>query len=200
MCLTPSQPKDNSAQIAEQKEKERQDRIKAGQAAIDDAFGQFNDDYYGNISSGYTSYYNPQVDQQYKDALDKLTLQLGQQGILQSSEGSKQIGKLQENYQQQKSRSSMPQSPPPIKRSRTWRTRKRSFTIKITFRQIRARLRNPQRPQHLRPWRRQCIARSAHCLPACLALAPTRSPCSKVALSTQEARARIFRYSRKRKA
>lgn len=102
MCFTPKVPKDNSAQIAGEKEAERQARIKEGQSNIDSAFEQFNDPYYEGVTTDYNSYYNPQVEQQYKDALDKLTLQLGQQGILQSSAGNEQIGKLTENYGKQK--------------------------------------------------------------------------------------------------
>lgn len=64
--------------------------------------GQFTDDYYNNISKGYTDYYNPQLDTQYQNALNSLTLQLGQQGILDSSEGNRQLTLLGQNRDTQK--------------------------------------------------------------------------------------------------
>lgn len=60
--------------------------------------GQFDDAYYNNIGNQYTSYYDPQLSDQYQNALNSLTLQLGQQGILQSSEGDRQLANLQKQY------------------------------------------------------------------------------------------------------
>ena len=60
--------------------------------------GQFDQSYYDNIGTNYENYYNPQLSQQYQTALNQLTLQLGQQGILQSSEADRQLGLLQQNY------------------------------------------------------------------------------------------------------
>lgn len=102
MCFSPSIPKDNSADLAAQSEATREANIKQGQGNIDQAFTQFDDPYYQNISKSYTDYYNPQLDQQYKDALNKLTLNLGQQGILQSSEADRQIKELQQADDAQK--------------------------------------------------------------------------------------------------
>lgn len=98
MCLSPKTPKDNSAAIARQQEEERQGKIKQGQTAIDDTFKSFDDNYYGGISKNYSDYYNPQIDDQYKEALDKLTFQLGRQGILQSTAANDKFGKAKETY------------------------------------------------------------------------------------------------------
>lgn len=97
MCI-PKPPKDNSAEIARQQEEARQAKVTEGQKSIDDTFGQFNDDYYGNINKGYSDYYNPQLDQKYKDAVEKLTYQLGRQGILQSTAADKRFGEAKEQY------------------------------------------------------------------------------------------------------
>lgn len=64
--------------------------------------GQFNDAYYNQIGQNYEDYYNPQLDTQYQNSLNALTLQLGQQGILNSSEGDRQIALLNQNDQTQK--------------------------------------------------------------------------------------------------
>ena len=95
MCFSPPKPPpDNSGAIAAQQEATREANIKTGQSNIDSAFTQYDDPYYAGITSNYENYYDPQIDVQYKDAVDKLTEQLGQQGILQSSEGNRQLGEL----------------------------------------------------------------------------------------------------------
>lgn len=102
MCFSPKVPKDNSAEIAAQQEATREANIKAGQGNIDQAFTQYNDPYYAGITQNYEDYYDPQINQQYGDAVNKLTYQLGQQGILQSSEGNRQLGLLQQSNDTQK--------------------------------------------------------------------------------------------------
>lgn len=102
MCK-PSKPKrDNSAQIAAQKEAERQARIKTGQSNIDSAFAGFNDDFYQGYQDDYLGYYTPQIDDQYSDAVKRLTLQLAQTGNLTGSVGANQLGDLQKFYDTQK--------------------------------------------------------------------------------------------------
>lgn len=98
-----SAPKDNSGEVAAEQEAKRQANITAGVSAVNDAFSNsFNDDYYNNISSGYEQYYDPQLDTQYQNALNSLTYQLGQQGILQSTEGDRQLALLKQSYDTQK--------------------------------------------------------------------------------------------------
>ncbi len=101
MCFSPSVPHDNSAQIAADNEAKREAAIKQGQSSIDSAFAQFNDPYYANISKGYTDYYDPQLSTQYNNALNALTLQLGQQGILESTEGNRQLALLKQQQDTQ---------------------------------------------------------------------------------------------------
>jgi hypothetical protein len=94
-----SVPTDNSGEIAAQQEATRQSNITAGTAAVNNAFSSsFTPDYYSGITNDYDSYYNPQLDQQYQNALNSLTYQLGQQGILQSSEGDRQLALLKQSY------------------------------------------------------------------------------------------------------
>lgn len=99
MCLGGSAPKDNSGEIAAQQEAKRQANITAGVDAVNKAFGSgFDQPFYDNITKSYENYYDPQLDLQYQNALNSLTDQLGQQGILQSSEGNRQIGLLKQTY------------------------------------------------------------------------------------------------------
>lgn len=101
MCL-PKAPKDNSAAIARAEEEKRQGRITQGQTGIDQAFSSFDDPFYQGYQDQYLGYYTPQVDDQYKDAVKRLTLQLAQTGNLTGSTGAKQLSDLQKTYDTQK--------------------------------------------------------------------------------------------------
>ena len=101
MC-TSKPPKDNSAAIARAEEAKRQARITEGQQGIDTAFAGFDDPFYQGYQDQYLGYYNPQIDDQYKDAVKRLTLQLAQTGNLTGSTGAKQLSDLQKNYDTQK--------------------------------------------------------------------------------------------------
>ncbi len=102
MCKSTKPPRDNSAEIAAQKERERQARIATGQGNIDTAFSDFNDDFYQGYQDQYMGYYTPQVDDQYGDAVKRLTLQLAQTGNLTGSVGADQLADLQKYYDTQK--------------------------------------------------------------------------------------------------
>lgn len=102
MCKSSKPPRDNSAEIAAQKEAERQARIQQGQQGIDQAFSSFNDDFYGGYQNQYLDYYTPQIDDQYSDAVKRLTLQLAQTGNLTGSVGANQLADLQKYYDTQK--------------------------------------------------------------------------------------------------
>lgn len=103
MCMGGSAPTDNSGAIAAQQQAQNAATIQQDTGEVNDAFTQaFTPDYYNNITSSYENYYNPQLDQQYQTALNALTGQLGQQGILQSTEGQRQISLLNQAYQTQK--------------------------------------------------------------------------------------------------
>lgn len=102
MCVPSKPPRDNSAEIARKAEEARQARITQGRTNIDEAFSGFNDDFYTGYQNDYSSYYNPQLDDQYGDAVKRLTLQLAQTGNLTGSVGANQLADLQKNYDNQK--------------------------------------------------------------------------------------------------
>lgn len=97
MCA-PSTPKDRSAEIAAQREAERQAAITKGRNLIDSAFGGFTDQFYDDISGRYVAYYNPQLDRQGQEAAKKLKLRLASSGILNSSSGARLLGDLQREW------------------------------------------------------------------------------------------------------
>jgi hypothetical protein len=93
-------------QAAQQRadEEARQNRIKTGQANIDSVFDStYTPDFFNKIQQDYTGYYNPQVEKQYGDTREKLTFNLGRQGILDSDAAAKQFGDLEETYGREKS-------------------------------------------------------------------------------------------------
>ncbi len=106
MCLP--KPKDPSVEIANQQaasarqqEAERQARVDAGRAAIDQSFAQFGDPYYDKIKTDYLSYYNPQLDEQYAEARKNLIFNLARNSILESDAGTTQLAKLEKKYKDQ---------------------------------------------------------------------------------------------------
>lgn len=101
MC-GPKPKKDNSAEIARQEEAARQARIQQGQQGIDQAFAGFDDPFYQGYQNQYSSYYAPQLDDQYSQAVKRLTLQLAQTGNLTGSAGAEQLSNLKKNYDTQK--------------------------------------------------------------------------------------------------
>lgn len=86
----------------DRREAERQSKIKAGKGKIDEAFGQFDDDYYGGYKGAYTDYYFPQIDDQFGKAKNKLVAALAGRGTLESTPGINAVGDLTENYNQQR--------------------------------------------------------------------------------------------------
>lgn len=72
----------------------RQHDVGLGRIGIDKAFGKFDDGYYDGYKSDYTGFYNPQLDRQYDQALDKMKAVLAGRGTLESSVGANQFGEL----------------------------------------------------------------------------------------------------------
>lgn len=68
--------------------------IKQDQGIVDNAFTQFNPDYYQNYRNAYTGYYTPQVNDQYAQANDQLTAALAGNGTLESTVGANALGNL----------------------------------------------------------------------------------------------------------
>ncbi|WP_137389145.1 hypothetical protein [Rhodoligotrophos defluvii] len=87
---------------AEQAEIERQQKIKEGQALIDQAFGGFDDSFFNNYLNTYTGYYFPELDSQFTSAQDQLMAALAGRGMMTSSYGATKTGDLLEEYNKQK--------------------------------------------------------------------------------------------------
>lgn len=75
------------------KEEKRQADIKLGNQNIDTAFSQYNPGYYSAYADKYKANYNPQIDTQYGEAVDKLTASLAGRGMLDSSVGASNLAK-----------------------------------------------------------------------------------------------------------
>jgi len=103
MCLG---RRDNSAQReaerarqeTERREAERQAAILSGQQRIDDAFGGFNDDYFGQFTTSYKDNQFSQLDDQYANARDRMIAAMAGRGMLNSSTGQNAITDLTKRY------------------------------------------------------------------------------------------------------
>jgi len=87
---------DGGAAERKRQEEERQGRIRAGNTAINDTFGQFDDNFYTGRREAYTSYAQPQINQQYEDAFEKLRKTLAASNLSQSSIAARRRGRLEE--------------------------------------------------------------------------------------------------------
>lgn len=97
MC-TPSIPKDNSAELAQQQAAQRESAIRAGQANIDSAFSKFDDNFFGGYRDAYVNNYNPQVDQQYGDARKDIRYDAARKGVLDSTPALFKADRLNQKY------------------------------------------------------------------------------------------------------
>lgn len=95
MCMGGGGGDGGAAERAKQ-EQERQARIRAGNTAINDTFGQFDDDFYKGRREAYTSYAQPQINQQYEDAFEKLRKTLAASNLSQSSIAARRRGRLEQ--------------------------------------------------------------------------------------------------------
>lgn len=84
------------AERRRREEEQRQQRIQQGMSTIDDAFGQFGDDFYGGFRDTYVSHYQPDIRDQYMDARERLTYQMADAGNLQSAAARERFGDLEE--------------------------------------------------------------------------------------------------------
>jgi hypothetical protein len=91
-----SKPRDDSAEITRKNEEERQARIRAGQGSIDQTFDTtFNDDYFNRLTTDYQDYYNPQLAEQYDNAVKELTFQTARSGNAESTAANELFSKLE---------------------------------------------------------------------------------------------------------
>jgi len=66
----------------------RQHDVDLGRIGIDKAFTSFDDDYYKGYQDDYAGFYNPQLDRQFGEVVDKTTSALAGRGMLESSVGA----------------------------------------------------------------------------------------------------------------
>lgn len=83
-------------------EERRQANIRAGVNNVNNAFGQFNDQFYADKSQNYLNYYLPQVEKQYNEARQNTLFQLARQGLTDSSAGAKVFADLATDYGNQR--------------------------------------------------------------------------------------------------
>lgn len=99
---------DGGAAESRQMEIDRQNRIKAGIAAVNDAFRGFDDSFYAKQKNTYSQWARPQVARQYNQALDQLRYGMARTGLGASSAGAKakadlsyELGVQNQNLEQQ---------------------------------------------------------------------------------------------------
>lgn len=83
-----------NAFVAQQREADRQSRIKQGMSRIDGAFQGFDDNYYRDYATAQNEYNMPQMDKQYLDAEKELTFRHARAGTLNSSMSATNIADL----------------------------------------------------------------------------------------------------------
>lgn len=86
------------ADDARARETERQNKIKTGIASIDSTFAPFDDNFYGQRKTAFLDYYQPQLDDQFKDAREQMAYSLARNGTLNSTMAADQAAKLGKKY------------------------------------------------------------------------------------------------------
>lgn len=81
---------------AKAKEAQRQADIALGNQRIDDAFSQYDDNFYSGYKDAYAGNFNPQIDKQYAAGVDKLTAALAGRGQLTGTVGINKMGEMAE--------------------------------------------------------------------------------------------------------
>jgi hypothetical protein len=82
----------NGSDQARQMEQQRQGKVQAGMAAIDDAFSGFNDAYYADFEKKNLDMAKPNIETQAREANDKTLFSLARSGNLGASTAAKQYG------------------------------------------------------------------------------------------------------------
>ena len=90
------------AEAARAAEEKRQTDVAQGRQNIDDAFAQFDDDFYSGRSQAYMDYAMPQLDDEYQDSMKKLVTALSRGGNLNSSLRGERMADLNEQYNKRK--------------------------------------------------------------------------------------------------
>lgn len=80
-------------------EEARKERIRQGTAQIDQTFGAFGPGFYDTYRNRVMDFYQPQLDNQFRDARDELTYAFGRAGTLNSTMANSKNSDLTEAYQ-----------------------------------------------------------------------------------------------------
>lgn len=89
---------DDGSAEARRREQQRQSRIRQGMGAINSQFSQFGDDFFDKRRDAYVAYATPQLNDQYDDAMTRLTAALSRSGALQSSTAINKNAKLTKDF------------------------------------------------------------------------------------------------------
>lgn len=84
--------------LALQQQQDRERRIGEGRTKIDEAFAQYDPSYYDRYKESITGAQMPQLESQFGDARGQLLAALAERGMLESTNGAQQVGKLQEVF------------------------------------------------------------------------------------------------------
>lgn len=90
------------AQEARAQEEARQARIRAGSAKVDQTFAGFDDNWFSGKRQEHMDFYQPQLDDQFKDANEQLIYALSRAGTLNSSIAADKQADLSKRYDLQK--------------------------------------------------------------------------------------------------
>jgi hypothetical protein len=94
---------DQQAAEIKQAEAARQENIVSGRANVDRVFNdKFSDQYYKDYGDAYTGYYNPQLDDKFKQTKQDLIYGLARQGILNSQAGVDKLSQADQELAQKK--------------------------------------------------------------------------------------------------
>lgn len=88
----------NQEEMTRLRQEQHEGAVNQGKAKIDESFAQFDDPYYQHYTDAYKGAYNPQLDDQYSKARDKLTAILAGRGTLESSVGANSVAQLGKTY------------------------------------------------------------------------------------------------------
>lgn len=87
--------------LAQQREAQRQQKLKEGMAQVNSMYDQYGMSYFDNIRNNYvTQYANPQIAQQEQRDAMKARFGLARSGILQSSAAAKELADISQVYGQ----------------------------------------------------------------------------------------------------
>lgn len=84
--------------MMETQQQQHDTAVAQGKKAIDSAFQQFTPNYFNGVATAYQNAYNPQLDNQYAQAKDKMIAALAGGDQLDSSTGAYQMGQLDKTY------------------------------------------------------------------------------------------------------